>query len=162
MLDYVYGHDVIVADFVAQLIPRCRERGFPPASKAIGIIKDGALIAGVVYHNYEPEAQVIEISGAALPGHQWVTRETLKRSYVYPFITCGCQMVVQRNSVRDERLLGMLAHLNYAFIPIPRMLGRDEDGVLCCLTYEAWVESRINQRFKFHLADPEQEKKEAA
>jgi hypothetical protein len=42
------------------------------------------------------------------------------------------------------------------------MLGRDEDGVLCCLTYEAWVESKINKRFKFYLSDPEQEKKEAA
>jgi hypothetical protein len=161
MLDYVYGYDEIVARFVAQLIPSCRERGFPQASKAIGIIKGVELIAGVVYHNYEPEAGIIEISGAALPGYQWVTRETLKRSYVYPFLTCGVQMIVQRTPAEDERLLGMLAALNYSLIKVPRMFGRDKDGVLCCLTYEAWVESKINKRFKFHLADPEQEKKEA-
>jgi hypothetical protein len=160
MLDYVYGHDAIVADFVAQLIPRCRERGFPATAKAIGIIEDGALIAGVVYHNYEPEAQVIEISGAALPGKYWVTPETLKRSYSYPFIDCGCQMVVQRNSANDERLLGNLADLNYYFIPIPRMLGRDHDGVLCCLTYENWISNRFNQRLK--RQQEKQQQKEAA
>ena len=55
MLDYVYNYDELVARFVAMLIPHCR-RGFGRC-KTVGVIDDaGQLIAGLVYHNYDPEA----------------------------------------------------------------------------------------------------------
>ena len=150
---YLYGHDAAVGDFVAQLIPRCRERGFGASAKAIGVMDDeGHLIAGLVYHNYDPASEIIEMSGAALPGRPWLTRDTIRRIYQYPFLQCGCQMIVQRNSANDERLLRQLAVYDYTFIKVPRMLGRDEDGVLCCLTYEAWAANRFNQRFQHHLS----------
>ena len=63
MLDYIYGHDAIIADFVAQLIPHCR-RGFGPKAVGIGVVDGNVLIAGIVYHNWDPEAGIIEISGA--------------------------------------------------------------------------------------------------
>jgi hypothetical protein len=152
MLDYVYGHDELVAHFVATLIPHCR-RGFGPNTKAIGIIEDGSLIAGIVYHNYDPEAEIIEISGAALPKKNWLTRATLAVMYGYPFLQCGCQMVVQRTPADDERLLGILARYNFAFVKIPRLFGRDRDGVACLLTYEDWINNRFNQRLKRQLDD---------
>jgi RimJ/RimL family protein N-acetyltransferase len=151
MLDYVYGQDDIVAGFVAQMIPTCSERGFGRC-KTVGVIdQDGKLIAGIVYHNYDPDAGIIEISGAALPGKVWLTRETIKRMYQYPFLQLRCQMVVQRNSADDERLLFMLSRYGYAFVPVPRMWGRDKDGVLCLLTSEAWADNKFNQRFRHHL-----------
>jgi RimJ/RimL family protein N-acetyltransferase len=150
-LRYVYDHHKAVADFVAALIPHCRTRGFGKC-KAIGVIDaDGVLIAGLVYHNYDPEAEVIEISGAALPKTNWLTRETIRRMYGYPFLQLGCQMVVQRTPVDDRRLLAQLAAYNYMFIPVPRMFGRDRDGVLCMLTDEDWMANRFNKRFKHHL-----------
>lgn len=152
MLDYVYGHDEAVAHFVAQLIPECRERGFPRSSKAIGVIDGDKLIAGLVYHNYSPEAGVIEMSGAAIPGKYWLTRETLKRIYQYPFLTVGCQMVLMRVA-EDNVVLRTLAQLNYTFIRIPRLLGRDKDAIVCTLTYEAWASNKLNQRYKHHIAD---------
>jgi hypothetical protein len=151
MLDYVYGHDELVSRFVASLIPHCR-RGFGPNAKAIGIIEDGALIAGLVYYNYDPEAEIIEIAGAALPKKNWLTRGTLARMYQYPFLQCGCQMVVQRTPADDLRLLGMLASFDYTFVTVPRLFGRDRDGVVCSLTYEDWVNNRFNARLKHHLA----------
>ena len=152
MLDYLYGHDATVADFVAQLIPHCR-RGFGPHCKAIGILEDdGRLIAGMVYHNYEPEAQIIEMSGAALPKKQWLTRGTLARMYQYPFLQIGCQMTVMRVPADDEQLLWILARYNYSFVRIPRLFGRDRDGVVCSLTAEDWAANRFNRRLKHHLA----------
>jgi hypothetical protein len=129
MLNYVYGYDQIVSRFVAALIPHCR-RGFGPHAKAIGVLDgDGKLIAGIVYHNWDPDAGIIEISGAAVPRKQWLTRETIKRMYSYPFHVCDCQMVVQRTPADDGRLLGMLAAYGYELTPLPRMFGRDRDGV---------------------------------
>lgn len=152
MLHYVYGHDEVVARFVAQLIPHA-QRGFENA-RAIGILdNEGKLIAGLVYHNYDPEAAIVEISGAALPRKQWLTRGTIARMYQYPFLTIGCQMVVQRTPADDTRLLRQLAAYDYSFIKIPRLFGRGRDGVVCCLTYEDWVNNRFNQRLKHHLTD---------
>jgi hypothetical protein len=155
MLEYAYGYDREICAFVARLIPRVRERGFPATARAIGVVEGTELIAGLVYHNWEPEAGIIEISGAALPGRRWLSRETIKRMYRYPFHDCGCQMVVQRSDLRDTRLLRMLAVYGYHFITIPRMLGRDKDGVLCCLTYEAWAGNRFNARFHHDIPDPD-------
>lgn len=155
MLGYVYGHDAAVCDFVSQMIPSCRMLGFPDTSKAIGVIESGRLIAGIVYHNWDPEAKVIEISGAALPHHYWLSRETIRRMYQYPFLQIGCQMVVQRNDAENERLLYMLARYGYSLIKIPRMLGRDKDGVLACLTYEDWRDNKFNKRFRHYVPDTE-------
>ena len=152
MLGYVYGHDETVAQFVAQLIPHCR-RGFGANAKAIGVIdEDGKLIAGLVYHNYDPEAGIIEVSGASTTA-RWLTRGTIARFYQYPFLQCGCQMVIQRTPADDTRLLRQLAAYDYTFIKIPRLFGRDRDGVVCCLTYEDWADNRFNKRFGHHLVD---------
>jgi len=156
MLRYIYGHNEVVTQFVASLIPSCRERGLPKASVSFGIIdEDGALIAGMVYHNYDPDAGVIEMSGAALPGVQWLTRDTIRRMYQFPFLELNCQMVIMRVRADDERLLRQLAALNYAFITLPRLFGRNADAVLCMLTREAWEENKFNRRLRHHIvADP--------
>jgi hypothetical protein len=156
-MDYIYGHDVAVADFVRQLIPSCRARGFGNC-RTIGIVDGGMLIAGLVYHNFDPDAGVIEISGAALPGEPWMTRETLKRMYQYPFLGCRCQMVINRVPAEDERQLYMLLRFGYSLIKVPRGLGRDKDLVIATLTREDWENNKFNRRLKHHLgAEPQQE-----
>ena len=146
MIDYVYGQDDVIAHAVAQMIPACRERGFG-ACKAIGVIdNDGRLIAGIVYHNWHPEAGVIEMSVAALPHAQWRTRETLRRMYEYPFEQIGAQMVLHMTSADDERVLRQLATIGYMLVTVPRLLGRDRDGVLCLFTREAWEQCKFIKR----------------
>ncbi len=143
MLRYVYGHDEAVAQFVAQLIPHANGRKL--TGKAIGVIdEDGKLIAGIVYHQYDPVAETIEITGAALPGSRWLTRETIARMYAYPFDQLGVQMIVQRTPADAEELLDQLARGGYMFVKWPRMFGRDRDGVLCLFTREAWDECKFN------------------
>jgi hypothetical protein len=70
-------------------------------------------------------------------------------------------MVVQRTPADSERLLRILAAYNYSFILLPRLFGRDRDGVLCALTREAWEDNRFNQRLKHHVV-PEPSLHEAA
>ena len=147
MLRYVYGRDQEIADAVAIMVPRVRERGFGKC-RAIGVIdEEGRLIGGMVYHNWNPEAEIIEMSGAAITP-RWLTRETLKHVYQFPFLQCGCQMVVMQVEAENERLLRQLASYNYTFIKVPRMFGRNKDGVLCLLTYEAWLGNKFNKRLR--------------
>jgi len=153
VLRYVYGQDQVVAQFVGELIPHVGGRGFGPAAKAIGIIdEDGILIAGLVYANYDPGSETIELSGAAIHP-RWLTRETIARMYQYPFLQCGCQMIYQKTPADNERLLRQLAEYDYTFIKVPRMFGRERDGVLCLLTVEDWRNNRFNKRFKHHVID---------
>ena len=155
MLDYVYGHDEIVSAFVASLIPHCR-RGFGNA-KTIGVIDhDGSLLAGIVYYNYDPDAAIIEIAGASR-SPRWLTRETIARMYQYPFLQIGCQMIVQRTPADDERLLRQLAVYNYRFLAMPRLFGRERDGVICMRTIEDWMNNRFNARLKHHVVDEQVE-----
>jgi len=149
MLRYVYDHPNEVCAFVADMIPHIGGRSFGAAA-AIGVIdENGRLIAGLVYNNYDPVSATIEISGASID-RRWLTRGTIARMYQYPFVQCGCQMIYQRTPADNEHLLRMLAVYDYTFLKVPRMFGRDRDGVLCTLTIEDWQANRFNRRLRHH------------
>ena len=115
--------------WVAALIPAVGARGFGRCT-SIGVVDGQNLIAGFVYHDWNPDAGVMQISGASLPGARWCTPQTLAHVYRYPFLGAGCQMIVQMVPATDERLLRQLAALNYTFVKVPRLLGREQDAVL--------------------------------
>ena len=149
MLRYVYDHPNEICAFVADMIPHIGGRSFGAAA-AIGVIdENGRLIAGLVYNNYDPVSATIEISGASID-RRWLTRGTIARMYQYPFVQCGCQMIYQRTPADNEHLLRQLAAYDYAFLKVPRMFGRERDGVLCTLTVEDWMANRFNKRLRHH------------
>ena len=158
-LRYTFEHSEQVADFVARMIPQVRGRGFGPC-QAIGVLdEDNELIAGLVYHRLSPECGVIELSAASLPGQQWLTRMTLRVAYQYPFEQCGCQMVLHTTKASNMRTQRQLASLGCMLVTMPRLYGRNEDAVVCLLTYEDWLSNKIFQRIRRH---PDQQQKEAA
>jgi len=143
MLDYVFGHDEIVANFVASLIPECRARGFGKC-RAMGVVRDSELIGGVVWRNWCPEVGTIEVSGAALPGTNWLSRRTLQLVYEYPFYQCNCHMVIQTTMADNEAALIVKAKIGFTFYTIKHLGGPDRDGVLATLTREQWENSKFN------------------
>ena len=140
MLQYDYEHHEGVAGFVAALTGL--HRGFGKC-KAIGVLKDNRPIAGIVYHDYNPEAESIMITGGALPKCGWLTRETLWRMYEYPFVQLKCQQVVQLTPADNEQLLYQLARGGYDFEKFSRAFGRHRDGVICRFTSEAWEQCKF-------------------
>ena len=157
MLDYVYGHDEVVANFVAQLIPECRERGFGKC-RAIGIVnEEGKLLGGLVYRNWCPETGTIEISGAAVPGTNWLSRRTINVMYDYPFYVCGCQMVIKTTMADNAIVLRIMAAVGFSLRTIERLGGRDRDGVLGTLTVEQWEASPYNFNRNRKRRDEQQE-----
>lgn len=144
MLTFIYQHDEEIAQFVAQFDPR--GRAAMVNCKSIGVINEnGDLIAGMVYFNYDKEAGVIEM-GFAATDRRFFNRTTWKRMFEYPFIELGCQMMVARVRADDEKLLGMLARMNFNLTLIPRMFGREEDGVIATLTDDQWLDSWLAKR----------------
>lgn len=103
----------------------------------IAVTIDGELGAGLVYHNYDPDAGVIEISGASWR-KGWLTKSVLRAMYGYPFRDCGCQAVVQRVSDADKAQHRMLKAFGAEHYRIPRLRGRNEAENIFVTTKEAW------------------------
>jgi RimJ/RimL family protein N-acetyltransferase len=132
----LYGHDADVERFVSALVPNCPQ-GFG-ASRCVGVIdNDGRLVAGWAWHEWNPHAGTIEFSGASTTP-KWMTREILHELFAYAFDGIGCQMIVTRNSEHNTRLHRQLKRYGFDRIDIPRLFGRDENGVVWTLTAEQW------------------------
>lgn len=125
-----------VADWAAAHIPDC-QRGFGEC-QALGVVKGGSLVAGVVYHDWCPERGTIQISaGATVP--RWTTRQIIAEIFNYPL--SFCQMVwMQTDPENPARAIwGKLGAQEYQ---IDRLFGRDRDGVICTLTDVAWAKTK--------------------
>lgn len=134
---------VMLSKWVADLIWPGKLRDFGNC-QGFAVFEDGELIAGMVYHNYEPDAGVIEISGAGT-SKRWLTRETLRKMFAYPFEECGCQAVVMRVDPDDAALRRMLTAYGFELYVIPRLRGRDKDENVFVLTDDAWKSNRFNR-----------------
>ncbi len=132
-----------VAFFVASHIPGC-ERGWENFT-TLGLIQGDRLVAGVVFHNYAPEAGVIELSSAST-SRRWLTRPMLKGMFGYPFEQLGCQMVVLRVSERNAVMIEIAERFGFTALRIPRLRGRDEAEILFTLTDDEWRAHPVNRR----------------
>ena len=131
-----------VADWVAARIPNC-ERGFD-ACKAMGIARGKRVVAGLVFHNWEPEHGIIEISAAA-DDRRWMTRKVMAEAFGYAFGHVGCQMVIVRTDPQNKPARHIWLALGGTEYIIPRLRGRDLDGSIITLTAEQWQGSKFNE-----------------
>ncbi len=113
-------------------------------SSSMGVFDNGNLVAGMVYHNYDGQAGVIEISGAA-DNPKWLTRPVLKEMFEYPFRQLGCQAVVMRVDGNNARLGRMLPAYGFLKYEIPRLRGRDRSETIYVLHDDVWVTNKFNK-----------------
>lgn len=138
----LYGHSDLVCAFVAGLIPGC-ERGFANGQGVGYLDASGNLVAGVVYHNWAPENEVIEISEASAC-RNWLNRDILAEIFDYPF-AIGCRMVVARigeNNRRARRIWRSLGSDEYV---IPALRSPTEAEVIFTLTLQQWQKSKFSR-----------------
>jgi RimJ/RimL family protein N-acetyltransferase len=84
----LFGHDQSVADWVAERIPNVSGGGFKDCT-AIGVVGSGGKpLAGVVYHDYQPEFGTIQISMAS-DSPVWAQKGIIRALLHYPFIQLG-------------------------------------------------------------------------
>jgi hypothetical protein len=130
--------------WVAELIWPGRARDFGNC-QGLAVMENDVLIAGMIYHNFEPDAGVVEISGAGTT-KRWLTKETLRVLFQIPFKDWGCQAVVMRISDHDPTLQSILKRYGFEQYVIPRLRGRDENENVFVLTDEAWANNKFNRK----------------
>lgn len=133
-----------LATLVAEKIWPGKGHTFGP-SCGIAVLLDDHLAAGLIYHNYDPDAAVVEISGAAWE-KGWLTRPVLKAMYDFPFVSLSCQAVVQRVPDEDTAQHRMLKIYGAERYHIPRLRGRESAENVFVLTDDAWAKNKFNQR----------------
>lgn len=97
-------------------------------STAIGILKDGVLIAGVAYNLYNGKNVFMTI--ATDSGKNWATRKTLNAIFAYPFFQLGCSRVsalVRKSNKKSKRLCSRLGYVNEGCL---RSFSDDEENML--------------------------------
>lgn len=110
----------------------------PMSKGTILAVIDGSALAGAcLFHNYEPDAGVIEISAAA-DSARWLTRPVLYDMFDYAFGQLGCQAVVARMDPDAKRTCGIFDRYGFTQYIVPRLRGRAKDEAIYLLTEEAW------------------------
>jgi RimJ/RimL family protein N-acetyltransferase len=98
----LYGCDKEVLEWVSWQLFKEND-AFGKEDKAIGVIIENKLIAGVVYNRFVPNVS-IEMSIASID-KRWATRHNLKAFFNYPFIQLGLERVQTLCSSSDEGVI---------------------------------------------------------
>lgn len=130
----------LIGGFVASVIGL--GRGFEKFA-TMGVFNGDTLIAGSVYHNWQPEAGVVEISSASI-SKRWLTKPVIRAMFAFPFDHLDCQLVVLRVSQRNHVMCEIAERFGFQAYPIPRLRGRDETEIIFTLTAEQWREHRVH------------------
>lgn len=155
----LYGHDAEVAHWVGLHIPLtalrlARDPMTPPFGPcvAIGVLNPACeLVAGTVFHSYDPDCRSIEVSCAAT-SRMWARPEVVRAIMCYPFETAKCQRmtaVTPKRAREPRRFLEALGFKREG--SIRRGYGSDA-AIIYGLLAEEWAAHRIH-RTKPHAAE---------
>ena len=132
MIEIIYGQDDKIIKWVQERIPHVSSDGFGPAT-AIGIMKEGYLIAGIVYHRYQKFD--IEMSMASIDP-SWATRKILRTMFQYPFQQLGCSRVTATTPKNYKHVRTFLERLNFKLEGVIRKGYGSEDACIYGLLRE--------------------------
>jgi RimJ/RimL family protein N-acetyltransferase len=90
---------------------------FRSDARAIGLERDGDLVAAAVYDTFSPGTCLMHIASDG--SGRWLNRDFLFRMFAYPFIQCGFR-----------RVTGLISASNAASLRFARHIGFQDEGVL--------------------------------
>ena len=108
----------------------------------MGVEHKGQVVAGVVFHNWSPEAGVIELSCAA-ENKRWMTRGVMRTALGYVFDLLECQSAVARTAETNITVRKLWKALGAQEYVIPRLRGVNEAEAILVLPKEAWMDSKF-------------------
>jgi len=110
----VYGADDEISEWVSMGILGVGGRF--KSAKTIGVVREGILIAGVVYHEMSERLDgtpyMIEMSIHSID-KRWANRHTLRAIFAYPFIQLRLERVHIFTSVLNEGVNSLVSRLGY-------------------------------------------------
>jgi RimJ/RimL family protein N-acetyltransferase len=103
----------------------------------MAVIQGDELAAACLFHNYQPDCGVMELSAASRGGYG-LTRFALRELFGYVFDQMKCQAAVMRVDARNERMCQIASRIGFARHDIPRLRGRDVAEAVFVLGDDEW------------------------
>jgi RimJ/RimL family protein N-acetyltransferase len=148
----LYQHDAEVIDWVCQNIPHLAER-IPYFDKGavlgpavgIGVLDDaGSLIAGVVFHGYDPFVKAMEVSCAST-SRMWAKPDIVREILRYPFEQLQLVRVSAATPKRSTSPRRFLEGLGFKREGSLRKGFVDDAAIVYGLLAEDWAAHPINR-----------------
>lgn len=79
-------------------------------AEGLGICRDGRLLAGIVYNNYN--GSNVEMSIASIDP-RWCSRQAIRIAFLYPFAQLGCRRVSATVATHNEAARRLLERLGF-------------------------------------------------
>ncbi|HXV24190.1 MAG TPA: GNAT family protein [Alphaproteobacteria bacterium] len=99
------------------------------APAGFGVLREGRLAAGVIFHNYDARAGDIELVIAA-DSPRWASREVFFAAFAYPFLQLGCRRVTARVPVANRRARRLVEGAGFTLEGLMRSAAQDGSDVL--------------------------------
>lgn len=137
------GADALVGEMVKSRIPHVRGQEWGPCT-ALGVVRRGKLVGGVVYHGYRRFD--IQIS-AAFDDVGWALPGTLRALCAYPFLELKVQRVSVLTGRKNKKARKLLRDLGFRFVGVAK---RGLDGIQDAFIFELlkenckWLKDRDN------------------
>ena len=133
--------------WVKRRIPHMENGDFGPCY-AIGVMHGDRVVAGVVYHCWQPQYRAIEISCAA-DTPKWATRRVLNELWSYPFEHLGVNRCTCATPADDARTRKFLEGIGMVYEGTGADAFGDHDAAVYRLLKREW------QAGKFYLKEKE-------
>lgn len=93
-------------------------QGFPPETSwgnynALGLVRGGHLVAGVIYNGYE--GANVNIHVGAVQGSRWMTKEFLYATFDYPFNQLGRKRLSAYIRATNKRTIAFVKKLGFVY-----------------------------------------------
>ena len=92
------------------------------------------LVAGVVFHDWQPENGTIELTVASTA--PWATRARLWA--IGEYVGRHARLAVFKTSERNQRALRLMKRLGAQMTIVPELRGPGEAEVVCTISHEGW------------------------
>lgn len=145
--ELLFGFDAEIARWVGERIPHVGPDGFGDC-RAIGVANGDKLIAGVVYHQHQPDYQHIQLSMAAV-SPMWATREVIAGLLHYPFVQLNVWVLYTLTPEKNTAALKVNEHIGLKHKTIiPHHFGRKRHAVLRQMTKAEYLKAYANGQQK--------------
>jgi len=129
-MEYIYDRDDLICMWIAERLTGYMPDDFKPCS-TLGIVKDGQLVAGVIFNNFRPSCRDIQLTIAA-DSPSWIGRGPLKAIFEYVFIQLGCIRLTVSMAKKNKRARNLAVGLGFEY---EGKLRKGFDGVEDCTIY---------------------------
>jgi RimJ/RimL family protein N-acetyltransferase len=128
-----------IGDFVSNVV--WGRPGVMDSYCSMGVYHKGALVAGTLFHNCQPECGVIELTSGATD-RRWLTRTVIRHIFHMAFDLIGAQLAVMRVSEHNADMVAIAQRFGFSGVLIPRLRGRDESEWIFTLADDDWRASK--------------------